>query len=129
MVARMWVWPEYTLEVDGRKAFLTKLEGSIVARLFRTVGQYVSTEDLIDAAYFDDVDGGPLCAANTISVTCCRINRKLKRIGASLDRKRARSQRRLIVPGVPDAIWYREADLFASRSTERPSAYRYTRHP
>lgn len=59
------------------------LFGKIVRRLAkaRTMNETVSMKGLIDAAYGDDPDGGPVHAAASISVTISRCRKDLQAVG------------------------------------------------
>lgn len=85
MVARMYIWPRYALEIDGRHIRFSPLSGLAFARLFNANGGYVSTSELIDAAYFHDPEGGPLCANICIKVAVNRVRKLIAGTGLTIE--------------------------------------------
>lgn len=83
MTARMWIWPRYALEVGGKRVEVSDKQGAVLARLF-TARERVSTNDLIDTVYFDDPEGGPLCADICIRAFAHRLRKNLRTIRASV---------------------------------------------
>ncbi|MGI9492579.1 MAG: hypothetical protein ACR2QF_09295 [Geminicoccaceae bacterium] len=73
MAARMYIWPRYALEVDGKRFRLPDRVGAAVARLFQARG-YVDREELIEAVYYDDPNGGPLWAEGCLQQFLYRVN-------------------------------------------------------
>lgn len=104
MAARMFVWPRYVLEVDGRRVTLPPTAGAAVSRLFwhaqRAPGHFIQTDSLVEAAYFDDEDGGPLTATCCIRVSIHRVREILRRLGVEIEgyRGRGHSGYRLHLP-------------------------------
>lgn len=84
MGARMFVWPRYVLEVDGKRATLPRTAGAAVARMFRSPGHFIPPDELVDAVYFDDPDGGPLTARRVITVCLFHARSKLADVGAEV---------------------------------------------
>ena len=66
-------------------ARLTGNERRIVERLVRSFGKFVSTEALVQAAFGDRIDGGPLLAKENITVHVHRSRQKLKRHGLTIE--------------------------------------------
>ncbi|MGI9485420.1 MAG: hypothetical protein ACR2RF_05970 [Geminicoccaceae bacterium] len=85
MAARMFIWPRYALEVDGKRVRLPSIAGAAVARLFIVQGHFVPTQLLIDAVYYDDPEGGPLTANNCIRVMLHRMRKLLAKVDVQLD--------------------------------------------
>jgi len=44
----------------------------------------LTSKELVEKMYFDREDGGPLTAAESISVRVCYINKRFERLGISL---------------------------------------------
>lgn len=84
MGVRMYIWPRYALEVDGKRIRLPPKPGAVIALLFAARGGIVSHEELIGAASFDDPEGGPLCADNCLKVGICRVRKLLAGTGAEI---------------------------------------------
>jgi DNA-binding response OmpR family regulator len=59
----------------------------VVEQLLRNFGSWVPRKELIDFAFADDPDGGPLDANNFMAVTVNRIRRRLRLFGFELDGK------------------------------------------
>ena len=75
---------------------LTKIEGRVFDRLARNFGREVLTEQLIDAMYFDDPNGGPATASNVLSITVMKLRVKIGPRNLKLDAgKGAGAYRRL----------------------------------
>lgn len=91
--ARMYIWPHYVLEANGKRVTLPPKAGAALARLFAARGGYVPTKDMINAVYGDCEDGGPLTADNCIRVTMHRSRRLLKKFGLAVECKRGRETR------------------------------------
>lgn len=98
MAARMFIWPRYALEVDGKRIVFPGIAGAAIALLYQANGEYVETPDLIDAAYFDDPEGGPLCADECVKVAFCKARRLLSKMSVTLEGRRGRGGYRLILP-------------------------------
>lgn len=111
MTARMYIWPRYALEVDGTRAEFSDTAGPMVARLFRSLGCFVRTDELIEAAYGDDPEGGPLAAHNCVSHIIGRANVRLRRIGAEITSQRGLSARRLVIGDAPEPFVFTVQDL------------------
>ena len=127
MAARMYIWPRYALEVDGRCAQFTDLEGRIVARLYRSLGHFVRTDELIEAAYGDNPDGGPLSVNNSISHLTRHANSRLRSIGAEITSQHGLTGRRLIIGKRTRAFVFRPEDLWRMPAPQTASrgAWRY----
>lgn len=104
MAPRMWIWPRYAIEVDGKRVVIPKTAGAAISRLFcyaqRYPGHFISTEEMIEAAYFDDPEGGPVWADGCVKVAFHKARQILRRIGVDVqgDRGRGHSGYRLILP-------------------------------
>ncbi len=89
MAARMYIWPRYALEVNGKRIVFPPILGAALSRLFvfsiRAPGHFMPTADLVDAAYFDDPEGGPLTAEACIRVMFFRVRKLLSRAGVTVD--------------------------------------------
>lgn len=66
-------------------ARLTGNERRIVERLVRSFGKFVSTEALVQAAFGNCIDGGPLLDRQNVSVHVHRSRQKLKRHGLTIE--------------------------------------------
>lgn len=80
----MWVWPHYVIEIDGKRFRLPHRTGAAVARLFTARG-YVERDDLIEAVYFGDPDGGPLWADGCLQGFLYRVNAMLAPTAAQIE--------------------------------------------
>lgn len=100
MAARMYIWPRYVLEVDGKRFRFPDKPGAALARLFRNCGTYVPVAEMIDAAWYDDPDGGPLCIRNCLAVNMCKVNRILASAPAYVEGSKGSYSRgyRLVIP-------------------------------
>lgn len=87
MAARMWIWPRYVIEVNGKRVRLPNKSGAAIARLFQSAGSWVSMSQLIDACYFDDPEGGPVTADNCVRVRVFKMRRLLGKLGIRIDGK------------------------------------------
>lgn len=78
---RLYIWPRYILECDGRKISLTPLQGCILSRL--AFSPSATNDDLTDSLYGHRADGGAMDPDNIIKVTIHRLRKKLS--GTSLE--------------------------------------------
>lgn len=62
-------------------ARLTKAQRRLFIVLAERRGSVVSWRDMLNAIYFDDVEGGPLNAKRTVHVIRCYANKKLSTFG------------------------------------------------
>ena len=85
MVARMYIYPRYALEIDGKRVRLPSIAGAAIARLFTVEGHFVPTKLLIEAVYYDDPEGGPLCADICVRVMLHRMRKLLAKVDVHLD--------------------------------------------
>lgn len=58
---------------------------SLVRRLARRPGHWVSTRELVEACYAHDPDGGPLSAAASIHITIMKLRPKLNCFGWTIE--------------------------------------------
>lgn len=72
--------PGYYDEVAGL-ARLTEAQRRLFLVLAAQRGAVVSWSDMLNAIYFDDIDGGPLNARRTVHVIRCYANKKIERFG------------------------------------------------
>lgn len=79
---RFYIWPRYVLKANGRRVrFKNSSKFAIVlALLVAAKGAVVPHEDLIGAAYFGDLDGGPLWAESCLKVAMCKMRRILNHL-------------------------------------------------
>lgn len=71
---------------DLEAAPLAKLERRIVDALSRAHPCAVTIDALIDHVYFDDADGGPIAARNSVASTVARMRKLLPRYGWTIPR-------------------------------------------
>lgn len=119
---KFYIWPHYALEVGGKRVTLPLVAGAVIARLFHSRGHFVDTAELIEAAYHDDPEGGPLTARDCIKVSLLRVRDDLERIGARVEGWTKVGRFRLILDRDPDTQRLGEADLFP---TGNGGPYRY----
>lgn len=76
-----WDAETRTLNANGQRAAFTKAECHIVHALWnrRRVGGFLSLNELIDAGWADDPNGGP--QQQTVSVQLIKIRKKLQPLG------------------------------------------------
>lgn len=65
----------YASDLDSLR--LSRLQRSVLAALARQRGEALSIRSVIDVAYGDREDGGPLAAVSTIRVTIHNLNQKI----------------------------------------------------
>lgn len=118
MSTRMYLWPAYRLEVDAASVTFGKSMGRIVARLYRSAGQFVSTATLIEALYGDDEDGGPLNPSGVIAVHVCRANHEIEPLGVHIVGHRGCGVRCMVLPGMKKPLIYGERELFGHTPTD-----------
>lgn len=74
--------------IDPAKAVagvgLSVNESRLVYALLKSFGEYVPTERIEAALYYDRPDGGPLNVAQIVSVTAKNANRKLAAVGLTI---------------------------------------------
>lgn len=108
MPPRFYIWPRYALEVDGKRLAFPDRPGAALARLFSAKGHFVSREDMIEAVYSDDEDGGPLCADECIKVTICRVRKLLAKLNVRIVGWRGESGYRMVFGNDPYGADYIE---------------------
>jgi DNA-binding response OmpR family regulator len=64
---------------------LSPLERKIAGALARRFGRWWSPNDLVDAVYADDVDGGPETARTAIAVHIATLRRRLARTPLTIE--------------------------------------------
>ena len=65
---------------------LSPLERRIVEALISSYPRLVTRDYIIDQMYWDDPDGGPLDAYNTMHVVMMKVRRKLSKFGWTISR-------------------------------------------
>lgn len=65
------------LECDGEEVPLSRSEARIISHILSTKHGR-STNEIIEALYFDDPNGGPEDAANVIHVLICKARKKMR---------------------------------------------------
>lgn len=105
---RFYIWPRYAIEFNGKRIVLPPKPGAALARLFSARGHYVSLENMIEAVYFDDPDGGPLTADSCIAVLICRIRKLLAKMDMRVVGGRWAGGYRMIFGDEPLGIDYAE---------------------
>jgi DNA-binding response OmpR family regulator len=98
MAARMWIYPRYAIEIDGKRVQLTDHQGAALARLFTANGCRVPTDELVEAVYFDDPDGGPLWAVECVRAFAFRLRKQLAGVHATVKGSQKLGGYRLILP-------------------------------
>lgn len=126
--ARFYIWPRYALEIRGRRVVFPPRVGAMLARLYMARGHDVSREELIEAVYFDDPEGGPLCADECLKVFAFRVRKILAKVGVRLIGWRCEGGYRLILGGDPYGLDYVEkpvghAGPYRFLSQHEPDSY------
>ena len=98
---RFYIWPRYALEVNGKRIVFPNKPGAALARLFVARGNYVSLKEIIEAVYFDDPEGGPLCADNCIGVFMHKMRKLLSHVGVDIEGWRGEGGFRLAIGDKP----------------------------
>lgn len=80
---RFYIWPRYVLKANGKRArFMKNSKFALaLALLVKANGGIVPHEELIEAAYYGDLEGGPLYADGCMKVAM----HKMRKILAQLD--------------------------------------------
>ena len=83
---QFYIWPNYILKANGRHIRFTKRckFALALARLVAANGGVVSHEDLIDAAYYGDPDGGADFSIQCLRVAVLRFRKVLRRAGLDI---------------------------------------------
>lgn len=86
---RLWVFPRWRVEVDGRSVNLTPSQGILVGLLAAPPGRRWTASDLADALYAGRADGGPDHWRYGVWLTGRRLSARLGRAGIVLEMGRA----------------------------------------
>lgn len=83
---------EQTVSRDGVSVFLPPKAFRLALCLAVAGGnnRHLSTNEMIDAIWADDVDGGPETADTAVSVYLCRLRKLLVPVGVTIVRERQR---------------------------------------
>lgn len=83
---RFYIWPRYVLKANGKRVRFTRASkfALALALLVKANGGVVSHEELIEAAYFGDPEGGPLCANGCMKVAMHKMRKILAKIDLDL---------------------------------------------
>lgn len=90
---RMWIWPEYRVEIPGVSAVLHPTQGAILAMLVANRGKKLQLDDLFDAMHAYTEDGKPNVyggdglpdSTNVVNVQLHYLRKKLQSNGIDAD--------------------------------------------
>lgn len=70
---------------SGKSVRLTEQQGVIMSQLLGRYGRPVFRDDLLEALWGDDPEGGPLCPVNVIKVQMNRLRHVCRALGIDFD--------------------------------------------
>lgn len=73
---RLYIWPQYVFRWAGHRVSLSRSEGVLLSRLFS--GRTTSYFELTESLYGDREDGGADDPDGMITVTLCRLRKKIR---------------------------------------------------
>lgn len=81
---RLWIWPKYRLEYEGRRVELPESEGELLMILLANPGKRLTRAELVEARYSHREDGGPMTAADLQRTYVSYLRRRFRKHSINL---------------------------------------------